>query len=94
MKDAHRGRAIQPRLPAEGNFNSPPAPEGGGLASVLVPKFKVWEWPGSSPGGLGLVSRMESPVLQASPETGPGMQQNWGGGGRGEATGITSHLET
>lgn len=77
MKDTHRGRAIQQRLPAGGSFNWSPSSGESGLVSALVPKFKVWEWLGSSPGSLGLVSRMESPDLEQA----QACSTNWGGGG-------------
>lgn len=82
MKDACGRRAIHKRLPAGGNFNSPPLLRGG-ERWPLVPQIKGWEWPGSSSEALGLVSRMESSVVQSNPETGPSTQHRLGGRDRG-----------
>lgn len=57
---------------------------------TLVPKIKGWEWPNSSPGSLSWFPGWRVQWCQASPETGPDMQNELQGT---EATGITSSLE-
>ena len=69
MEAAHGVKAIKQRLPAGGNFNSPPTPPGGGGQEVVVEEGSLWSQiskAGSGQafsGGLRLVSRVESSAV-------------------------------